>query len=181
MFKTRVKKGFTLVELIIVIILISATYVLVFSTNNFSLSKSDASKISLVNLKEYLIKNFEFEKSLKFVCIEDSFDCYIKKDDELLDESKVKGFFKAKPQVFKYQKEQELLEFNSIEIDNTDYDVVFEYSVNSDFKAKDMIVELSSGEAFVMNSIYKYASSYENISDAFETFIENEVEVKDAF
>ena len=55
----RVKKGFTLIELIIVIVLISTTYFLVFSNNNFNV-KQDEKRLDLFNLKEYLIKNFQF-------------------------------------------------------------------------------------------------------------------------
>ena len=65
----RVKKSFTLIELIIVIILISTTYFLVFSNNNFHI-KTDEKRLDLSSLKDYLMKNFEFEKDISFLCIE---------------------------------------------------------------------------------------------------------------
>jgi len=55
----RVKKSFTLIELIIVILIMSATYLLVFSTNSFNI-KEQNQKLELDNLKDFLLKKFSF-------------------------------------------------------------------------------------------------------------------------
>lgn len=61
----RVKKAFTLIELIIVILITGVTYFLIFSNNSFSLKNTDK-KVDLQNLKEFLLQNFSFEKKLSF-------------------------------------------------------------------------------------------------------------------
>ncbi len=61
----RVKKAFTLIELFLVIILISTIYFLSFSSFNFESDKKNY-KIKIENLKEFLLKNFSFEKELDF-------------------------------------------------------------------------------------------------------------------
>ena len=78
----RVKKGFTLIELIVVIILIMSAYFLIFSNSNFTLKK-DKVVLSLENLREFMLENFEFNDELSFVCIENNYECFFKIDEKL--------------------------------------------------------------------------------------------------
>ena len=48
----RVKKSFTLIELIVVILIISIVYILVFSSSSFCI-KNEKEKIDLSYLKEF--------------------------------------------------------------------------------------------------------------------------------
>ena len=65
-------KSFTLIELIIVILIISATYLLIFSNSSFNI-RSQEEKITLYNLKDFLLKNFEYKKNISFLCVEEKF------------------------------------------------------------------------------------------------------------
>ena len=100
----RVKKGFTLIELIVVIILIMSAYFLIFSNSNFALKKEKIA-LSLENLREVMLENFEFNDELSFVCIEENYECFFKIDGKIDESSGIKNFFKDKPLVYEYNKE----------------------------------------------------------------------------
>lgn len=176
----RVKKAFTLIELIIVIVIVSATYFLVFSTNSFN-TQTNNKKISLENLKVSLLNTYEFSQKLEFLCIDDSFDCYIKIDGLVSEEKIVSKFFSQKPEVYEYEERQTLKEFDEIRVNEVDYDVVFNFSINDDFKTNEFILDTLEDKVYVFNSIYDKPSTYDSLSDAFEIFNKNIVEVKDAF
>lgn len=180
MLKFKVKKAFTLVELIIVIVLISSTYYLVFSSNNFSIQEQ-SEKVSLENLKEFLMKTFNFEKELSFSCIENDFTCYVKADGKLIKDIRIENFFKFTPTVYEYQEEEKRVEFEEIKIDDINYNVIFEFKINSDFKTNEFIVDTQDNKIYVFNSIFNKAKLYTSLNEAFEVFRTNKFEVKDAF
>ena len=91
----RVRKAFTLIELIIVIILISISYYLIFSNSNFKI-ENEKNSLSFINIKKYLLDNFEFEDELSFVCINENLVCYIKVDGIINEELKIENFFETK-------------------------------------------------------------------------------------
>ncbi len=176
----RVKKAFTLIELVIVIVIVSATYFLVFSTNSFN-TQTNNKKISLENLKDKLLTTYDFSESLEFICIDDSFDCYVKVDGVLQEKEILNSFFSEKPEVYEYESRQTLKQFDEIRINDVDYDVVFKFSINNDFKTNEFILVTLENKVYIFNSIYDKPSTYESLSDAFEVFNKNIVEVKDAF
>ena len=180
MIFNRVKKSFTLIELIIVIILISISYYLVFSSSNFKIN-TNSEKISFSNIKEYLIKNFEFKNSLSLVCIDENLVCYIKVDDEINPELKLENLFQTKPDIYEYTKDQELLFFNSISINNITQDVFFKFEINSDYKSKDVIVDTLEDKVYLFNSLFEQAKVFDSLNELFETFNLNKIEVQDAF
>ncbi len=176
----RVKKAFTLIELIIVIVLISTTYFLVFSNDSFSVKK-DEKILDLFNLKEYLLNNFEFEKELSFLCIEDDYSCYIKKDGILDKNFKVTNFFKTEPDIYQYNSDEEKVEFEKLRVDNVNHNVIFELKINSDYKTNEFIADTLDSGVFVFNSIFTQPKKYKSLNDSFESFELNQKEVKDAF
>jgi prepilin-type N-terminal cleavage/methylation domain-containing protein len=175
----RVKKAFTLIELIIVIVLISTSYFLVFS-NSFSVKK-DEKILDLFNLKEYLLNNFEFEKELSFLCIEDDFSCYIKTDAILNKDFKVTNFFKTKPNIYRYNSDEEKVEFEELRVNNTNHNVIFELKINSDYKTNEFIADTLDSGIFVFNSIFTKPKIYKSLNESFEIFNINKTKVKDAF
>lgn len=180
MNKTRVKNAFTLVELIIVVLLLFTTmYFFVFSGSSFDVKKRN-NNFSLDNLKEKLI-NIPFSKNISFVCIEGNFDCFIEIDKEINKDTKIKNVFNTKPEVYEFNTNQIQIDFEPVKIDDIDYDVVFRYEINSDYKAKELILDTLEDKIYVYNSIYEKAKIYESISDAFEVFEKNKLEVRDAF
>ncbi len=176
----RGKKSFTLIELIIVVLIIFTTYFLMFSNNSFNINQ-EKQKITISNLKEFLSNNFEFEKELSFVCIEDKYSCYIKIDGVVLKESKIENFFTQTPEVYEYSKDELKMQFSEVNIDDINHDVIFEFKINSDFKSNEFIVDTLENGVYVFNSLFKEPFFYEDAQMAFEQFYLNEIEVRDAF
>lgn len=177
----RVKKSFTLIELVVVIILISTVYLLMFSNTPFLSSEVKKEKFSLANTKEFLIKNFEFKDEISLVCVEKNFDCFIKIDGSINEKVKIENVFTTIPEVYEYNNSQIKVDFESARIDNLDYDVVFEFKMNRDYKFKEYIVDTLENRVYVFNSIYQEAKIYESLNEVFEIFEKNILEVKDAF
>ena len=175
----RVKRGFTLIELIIVIVLISTTYFLVFSNNTFS-DKKEEKKLDLFNLKEYLLNNFEFEKELSFSCIEEKFSCYVKVDGKLDKNFKVINFFKKMPDIYEYSSKEVKVELPELRVDNRGYNVIFELKINRDYKTNEFIVD-TQDNILVFNSIFTKTIVYKTLNEGMEIFKENKTKVRDAF
>lgn len=176
----RVKKGFTLIELIIVIILISTTYFLIFSNTNFDVKK-ETKRLDLFNLKDYLLDNFEFEKEISFSCIEENFSCFIKVDDKLDKDFKVLNFFKIKPEVYEYSNIETKVDFKELRIDNLNHNVIFELKISADYKTNEFIIDTQDEKIFVFNSIFTKPKIYKTLNESFEVFNLNQLEVRDAF
>lgn len=180
MSEIKVKKSFTLIELIIVIILISVSYYLIFSNSNFKIQ--DRSKmISIVNIKAYMLKNFPYEDTLSLLCIEDDLSCYIRIDGKIDEELKIENLFKIKPDVYAYTKDEEILEFNTINIENISENVFFELNIDKDFKTNELIVDSLNDKVYIFNSIFPKTQVYNSLSEAFDNFNISQVEVQDAF
>lgn len=173
-------KSFTLIELIIVILIISATYLLIFSNSSFNI-KSQEEKITLYNLKDFLLKNFEYKKNISFLCVEEKFTCYVKVDDKIEKDFKINNFFKKRPEIYEYNKQEKKLEFKELRVDNFNYEVIFELKINSDYKTNEFILDTLENEVYVFNSIFTKPKIYKSLNESFEIFNIDQVEVKDAF
>ena len=176
----RVKKSFTIIELIVVIILIMSAYFLIFSNSNFTLKK-DKVVLSLENLREFMLENFEFNDELSFVCIEENYECFFKIDEKLDEKSTIKNFFKEKPIVYEYNKELNLIKFGQVEINNTNEDIIFEFKINNDYKINEFILDTSEDKVYVFNSIFKEPKVYSSVNEVKDVFEKNGLEVKNAF
>ena len=176
----RVRKGFTLIELIIVIILISISYYLIFSNSNFKI-ENEKNSVSLTNIKKYLLNNFKFEDELSLVCINENLVCYVKIDGIINEELKIENFFKTKPDVYEYNKDEQIIDYESIDIDNISQDVIFELKINSDYKTNEIVVDTLNDKVYLFNSIFNEVKVYPSLQEVFETFNTNQLEVQDAF
>lgn len=176
----RVKKSFTLIELIVVILIMSTTYLLVFSSNTFSFKKNEE-KVTLYNLKDFLMNNFSFEKELSFICIEEDFTCFVKADRKLIKDFKIKNFFKQKPEIYEYKIESERVDFKELRIDNFEYRVIFELKINNDYKTNEFIVDTLKDEVYVFNSIFTKPKIFKSLNEVAEAFRINQLEIKNAF
>ena len=176
----RVKKACTLIELMVVILLIVVTYFLIFSNSSFKIKK-DEIKLSLDNLQEILIKDFQFDKEIAFICIEENFECFIKIDGKLDPKPMVKNFFKEKPSIYEYNKEQKLLEFRQISINNSNENIIFELKINSDYKINEFVLDTNQDKVYIFNSIFKEAKIVDSLKSVLDIFTNNELEVRDAF
>ena len=180
MTSIRSKKAFTLIEMIIVVITMFTVYYLVFTNNSFGI-KEEKKEINLLNLREFLLSNFIFKKELSFICIEDSFSCFIKIDGELNKDFKIDNFFKAKPKVYEYSKYLIEKNFYNLRIDNFTYDVIFEFRIDDDYKTNDFILDTLISNVYVFNSIFSKPIEYKTIEDILGDFEKKQNEVRDAF
>jgi prepilin-type N-terminal cleavage/methylation domain-containing protein len=74
----KMHKGFSLIELLIVIIIISLVYFLGFS--GIDRSTSQAKALTPLNLKSSILKSELFQGKATFLCINKCRNCYIRKD-----------------------------------------------------------------------------------------------------
>ena len=153
---------------------------LVFTNNSFGI-KEEKKEINLLNLREFLLSNFIFKKELSFICIEDSFSCFIKIDGELNKDFKIDNFFKAKPKVYEYSKYLIEKNFYNLRIDNFTYDVIFEFRIDDDYKTNDFILDTLISNVYVFNSIFSKPIEYKTIEDILGDFEKKQNEVMDAF
>ncbi len=175
----RVKKAFTLIELVLVIILISIVYYLSFS--NLTSTHNIKYKVNIENIKEFMLKNFKYEKELAFICIEDDTkDCYIFIDKNINKDIKIENFFKDIPDVYNYDKDLSRYIFTKIQLDEIKFEPFFELIINSDQKHKDIIVDTLDSKVYLINSISRKVEKFENINDIIEQISLNKIEVKDA-
>ncbi len=177
---TRVKKAFTLVELMIVVILSLVVASLMISTDTFKV-KLAKDNFSLENIRTFLLDNYVFNDEVSFVCIEEEYTCFIKVDGRINKDVKIENVFTTTPDVYEYNQKREKIDFLPIQIDDDEYNVVFEFKINSDFKSKDYILDTLEDRIYMFNSIFPKAKIFETLSEAFESFEKNSVKVRDAF
>ena len=177
---TLVKKSFTLFELLVVVILVFIVYYFVFSSNLLS-KKGDVDKVSLGNLKSYLL-TFDFENQISTKCIEDKdYICYISIDGEILENKQLRGLFNSKPIVYSYTNEEKQLEFSYLKLDTfEEFDIIFEYSIDSNMKGDNLIVE-TENKVYILNPIHEKPFVFDDLYE-FKQYQEDKIsEVKDAF
>ena len=95
--------------------------------------------------------------------------------------ARIEKFFKQKPDVYEYDKDEKKLEFKELRVDNFNYEVIFELKINSDYKINEFIIDTLNNEVFVFNSIFTKPKIYKTLRDSYEVFEANKTEVKDAF
>lgn len=173
------KKSFTLIELIIVILLISIVYFLAFSS--FNVKKEKEYKVNLENIKEFMLNKFSYENTLSLVCIENEIkECYIFIDDNINKDIKIKNLFTQIPEVYNYNKDLNSYDFTKIRFDDIEYEPFFELKINSDRKQEDIILDTLDEKVYLFSSILKNAKVFKNTNEIIDEFFINEIEVKDA-
>lgn len=173
------KNSFTLIELIIVIILVSTVSFLTLSSFKFNSEKSY--KVSLENIKEFMLENFEFEEELSLFCMEDgSLECYIFIDGNKNKNIEVKNLFSKIPKVYNYDKDLSEHEFSTTKLDNIEYRPFFELTIDSDKKHKNLVVDTNEEQVYLFSSVLKKAEVFNNTHQISDRFFRYEQEVKDA-
>ena len=178
MWRIKIKRAFTLFELIIVIVLISIIYY--FTLSNFSIKQAKLDSVTLMNLKQTLSK-FEFDEKVSLHCIDDKdIDCLISIDGEIQKERITKLFEKC-PDVYEYSKDQKKIEFSDLELEKLEYyPICFEYELNKNGQSSQMIVDII-GDVFIFDNISSKPKRIQYINDIGLYFDEKSNEVKDAF
>ena len=157
------KKAFTLVELLIVIVIIGAVYNLAIS--NFHKLSSKKTTLSLLNLREYL-SSIPHAKSVKLLCLDECQEC-----DIYVDGSKnraLKGFLDESVISYRYEvvygfveKEKEVF-FDS---DNREKNVCFSYEVDVKGVGDQVLVEFKDS-FYDLSAYIEKTPVYSSIDEA---------------
>lgn len=175
----RVKKAFTLIEIVLVVILLSTISFLVLT--NFNFNTQEKYKIKLEDIKEFMFKNFEYENELNLTCIEDeALDCYVFIDKNINKNIKIENLFSEIPDVYNYDKELSNFEFMDIRLDNIEFTPFFQLIINGDKKHQNIIVDDLDGKVYLFSSISKKAKVFESTNEVVDRFLDDELKVKDA-
>ncbi|WP_321314837.1 prepilin-type N-terminal cleavage/methylation domain-containing protein [Halarcobacter sp.] len=180
MHNIRVKKGFTLIELIIVILLISIVSLILIPNFNFNQEKKY--KLELKNVKEFMLNNFQFENKLELECIEkDGLNCYIFVDGIMKEDIIIKNLFNQVPKVYNFDKELSDYKFGKIKVDNYEYEPFFELKINRDKKHKNIVLDTYEDKVYLFSSISKKIKLFKNTNEVLDMMYDNSIEVRDAF
>ena len=163
----RFKGGFTLFELMLVIVIIGFIYALV----AVKFSQNEEKKIKLSDLPK-ILQDSRFYKSAEVVCLEDnSKKCKIYFDNEL---SKMSlQLFKKKPIVYKLMPDETLkeVEFDPvIDEDQKPIPVYFRYKVRKNGAGDEMIVD--DGKGALLMFAYADPVRFNDVESARDRIIE---------
>jgi prepilin-type N-terminal cleavage/methylation domain-containing protein len=136
------KKAFSLIELMIVIVIIGVVYTL--AVSNFEDIKDGKTKITMLNLKEYLQK-IPHEKSVELLCLDVCSSCNIFVDgQEYMDSASFDDLIDDSVEVYRYdfllgvQEQSKKVYFNS---ENIEEDVCFSFSIDKQGVSDQVLVE----------------------------------------
>jgi hypothetical protein len=172
------KPAFTLFELVIVVVLVGIIYY--FAISNINFNKTNLDKISLTNLKQTLLK-YDFDDKIELKCTDDGAKCMIFVDG-ILQTDMIENLFKTAPEVYKYSKNLEQIEYKDIELEQLQrYEICFEYHINKRGDSSQMIVNLGEDGVYIFDNIHDKPTYIKYLSDVPLYFDDKIAEVKDAF
>lgn len=167
------KKAFSLIELLIVVVILGVVYSMAIGTIQKS-SKVNVEEVTLKNLKRFL-QSFEYKKSVKLLCLDSCLSCNVYIDGNKDEESKdsFENFLTDDVEIYRYdynsgmeEKKQEVF-FNSEDVEE---DVCFSYTVDKKgigdqvfVKFNDKVYDFTSDSP--LSKVYK---SLREIQDAKE-------------
>jgi prepilin-type N-terminal cleavage/methylation domain-containing protein len=165
------KKAFSLIELMIVIVIMGVMYTL--SVQSFSNTANKLNKVTLLNLKEYM-QGQDYRKSVRFLCLDDCKSCDILIDgvkqntiENILDDSVLSYIYD-----FNNGTREALIDvyFNS---EGTQEDVCFSYTVDKQGVGDQVLVVYKNNvyDFTTYLSPTKKYSSLESAIDAKEKLI----------
>jgi len=161
-------KAFTLTEILIVLLIISVTFIVI---PHINIKENQTN--SLLNLKEKL-NSYKFNKTLSIKCINNCKNCLIFANDKKIDEIKL---FNDEITVYNLNLEEK--NFDDIEIGFENKRVCFELNLNSLKRFNRFIVEYKE-KYYLFDPINqtKVFDSFNEIEDYYKNFQD---EIKDSF
>ncbi len=157
-------KGFTLFELLIVIIIIGLLYGLFVSNLQNKETKSDA--ITLLSMKKTLL-NQPFKQKSEIICFEPCKECFIYNDDEKTDVEPF-ALFKTPPKVYKKDQYGKLEQYRFLSFLNKEdklQDVCFRFSLLNNKSSSHYLVEADE-KFYLFHPYLKDVETIQALSDA---------------
>jgi len=174
-------KAFTLVELILVVLLIFLIYFFAYHYISFDKYKPIKTKISLMNLKEQLLK-INFKKNISLKCFNDGKVCLLFKDGEKQALGKIENFFQAKPQVYEYSNKEKEIVYSPVYIKDFEFSrPCFVYNISSFYKSSQLIVQTKNQGIYIFNPIFTKPKKVKNFDQVSSYFQDTKDKARDAF
>ena len=161
-------KGFSLVELLIVILIVSMVYFLGFE--EFEIGKSKPKPLTPVNLKTEILKSELYEKKTTLMCLDNCRTCYLRPD--------LSSSFQTYPNAI------DLQNIKAYTIDESDSLVRMEYGRYDDEKiclimdfytngsSTQIILETKEGEAYLLPSFFESSLRFDSPQEAKEYWVD---------
>ena len=161
------KKAFSLIELMIVIVIIGVVYSLVIS--KLHKVSEEKMKPSLSNLKEYLISLRDAEdESVKLLCLDDCSECTIYKDGEKSQE--IKEFIDDGIETYRYDNLQGAIRIKNdvfFDEENIQKEVCFSFGIDKN-SVPDQEIVLYKGKAYDYSAYFEKTQVYDYLQEAVE-------------
>ena len=179
MFRAKIKKSFTIIELVLVVVLISLVYGIFFANIKKVSTQDEDKNKNILNLKSLLLQ-YDFEETIEIKCTDVDFKCFVLSDGEVVGELKEK-LFDAIPTVYSYERNGKKITYNDLKMEQLErYSVYFHYKIDKYGKTKDMILEANE-KIYIFNSIFNKPIIVENLSEVGKYFESGKEKVKDVF
>jgi prepilin-type N-terminal cleavage/methylation domain-containing protein len=163
------KKAFSLIELLIVVVIIGVIYTL--AVTGIKQTANVEEKVTLKNLKGYL-KSLPYQKSVRFLCLDDCSSCDIYIDGNLSKEfdGVFDDFLDDSVKTYRYDKQTGMqdVEYDVyFNIENIEESVCFSYEVDSKGVGEQVYVEYQD-KIYDYTTYLKDSVVYDSISEALE-------------
>lgn len=159
------KKGFTLLELMLVIVIIGIIYGSVI--NVFQRYKDKAIDVSLISLEKYM-RSFSYNNHVSLVCIKRCEECLLFVNEKF--NQNVTPFVERDVQSYRYDKDSGVKKLELISYfrpDGKEEDVCFRYDIYPDGSRTEMIVK-NKKEVYAFPSYFGSVKKYESLDEAIE-------------
>lgn len=163
------KKAFSLIELIIVVVIMGVVYML--AVNNLQNIKDPKTTLSLQNLKEYL-QNIPHKKSVELLCLDDCTSCDVlvdgKKDPDI---PSIENLINDSIKVYRYdfhlglQEQSKKVYFNE---ENIEENVCFALSVDSKGVSEQVAVKFN-GKVYDYTAYLRPTPVYGSLQELIDT------------
>jgi len=160
------KRAFSLIELLIVIMIVGVVYTL--AIGNFNRLSDESSKLSLVNLKEYL-NSIKHSESVKLLCLDNCSECDVVVDG--VKSKTIEDFLDESVRVYRYEFSYGAVEIEKevfFNIDDVEEDVCFSYEVDKNGVGDQVLVEFKE-KVYDFSPYFSGTAVYRSIEDAVET------------
>lgn len=163
--KTKMRKGFTLLELMLVVVLIGIVYGSVI--NVFQRYKDKAIDVSLISLEKYM-QSFSHNNHVSLVCIKRCEECLLFVNEEF--NQNVTPFIENDIELYRYDKDtgvKKLEVMPYFRSDGKEEEACFRYDIYPDGSRTEMIVK-NKTEVYAYPSYFGSVKKYESLDEAIE-------------
>lgn len=160
------RRGFTLIELIIVMSIIGVIYTILIQ--NFTFNNEDKESVSIATLPNFLRKHYGQEKSLvQLRCFDECGECYIFEDGKMQEDTF--KLFESQKKVKTYTLGRYMLkqmEFGEYYVDEYESkDVCFEYNLYPNGSSDKIVVEYND-KAYLLGNYKQKTKVFDSVQDA---------------